>query len=116
MGLHDHLMPSWETVVLDLTVYPQEGTAVGTAVTNWYPPKAFKSTSIMSFTRTLTCHDIYRKEFRWSSVDGSSELLPKHNMAKSLSRRLRTELNKLVAEGKLDGKSIKPDADRQSVA
>lgn len=115
MELKDWLITT-ETVVHSLTVDLKEGTAVGVVETIYYGPKRLGKRIVHRTSIACTCNDIYRRHLTWMDVDSMSDLLPKYNTAKSLCRRLRTELNKLVAEGKVNGESIIRDADRQPTA
>lgn len=105
-----------ETVVHTLTVDLKEGTAVGLVETIYYGPKRLGKRLIHSTSIACMCHDIYRRHLTWTEANSMSDLLPKYNTAKSLSRRLRTELNKLVAEGKVHGESISGNQHRQPIA
>ncbi|QZE58974.1 hypothetical protein MPK64_gp071 [Erwinia phage pEa_SNUABM_16] len=115
MGLKDWLITT-ETVIHKMVVDPKEGTAVGLVETVYYGPKRTGGQRLHSATLSCVCHDIYRRHLTWTDINGMADLLPKYNTAKSLSRRLRTEINKLVAEGKINGESIIRDAYRQPTA
>lgn len=115
MGLKDWLI-SRETIVHKMVVDTKEGTAVGLVETIYYGPKKTGGHPMHRSSMTCICLDIYRRHLTWSDADGIDDLMPNNNSAKSLCRRLRTELNKLVAEGKLHGESIIRNADRQPTA
>lgn len=105
-----------ETIVHKLVVNAVEGTAVGLVETVYYAPIVAGGRVLHRSSMSCICHDIYRRQVLWMDSNNMDELLPKYNTAKSLSRRLRTEINKLVAEGKINGESIIRDADRKSFA
>lgn len=115
MDLKDWLITT-ETVIHKMVVDTKDGTAVGLVETVYYRPKRLGGKRLHGTTLSCICHDIYRRHLTWTDVNGMDELLPKDNRAKSLCRRLRTELNKLVAEGKINGESIIGNANRQSFA
>lgn len=115
MELKDWLITT-ETVVHSLTVDLKEGTAVGVVETIYYGPKRLGKRIVHRASIACTCNDIYRRHLTWMDVDNMSDLLPKYNTAKSLCRRLRTELNKLVAEGKVNGESIIGNQHREPAA
>ncbi|QZE56944.1 hypothetical protein MPK67_gp071 [Erwinia phage pEa_SNUABM_32] len=115
MSIKDWLIRT-ETIVHEMIVNVEDGTAVGSVETVYYGPKRTGGNRIHGRNQSCMCHDIYRRHLTWTDVNGMDDLLPKDNTAKSLSRRLRTELNKLVAEGKVNGESIIRDANRQPTA
>lgn len=115
MDLKDWLITT-ETIVHKMVVDPVGGTAVGVVETVYYGPKRLGRRRIQGISRSCICHDIYRRQALWMDVNGMDELLPKYNTAKSLCRRLRTEINKLVAEGKVNGESISKNQHRQPIA
>lgn len=105
-----------ETIVHKLVVNAVDGTAVGLVETVYYAPLVTGGRVLHRSSMSCICHDIYRRQVLWMDSNNMDELLPKYNTAKSLSRRLRTEINKLVAEGKVNGESISGNADRQPTA
>ncbi|MEG0374818.1 MAG: hypothetical protein RR672_04220 [Raoultibacter sp.] len=105
-----------ETIVHKMVVDVTAGTAVGLVETVYYAPKATGGRRIHGTSMTCLCSDIYRRHLVWTDSNGMDELLPKYNTAKSLSRRLRSEINRLVAEGKINGKSVVGNQNRQSAA
>lgn len=105
-----------ETKVLKLVIDTDSGTASGLVESLWYAPLVVGGRLMHRSTNTFVCSDIYRRQPLWRSVNGESELLPKQNEAKSLCRRLRTDLNSLYAEGKINGESISTNEHRQPVA
>ncbi|QZE59649.1 hypothetical protein pEaSNUABM39_00069 [Erwinia phage pEa_SNUABM_39] len=115
MDLKDWLITT-QTIVHKMVVDTTDGTAVGLVETVYYGPKRLGGKRLHGTTLSCICHDIYRRHLTWTDVNGMDDLLPKYNTAKSLCRRLRTEINQLVAEGKINGESIIRDADRQPVA
>ena len=105
-----------ETIVHKMVLDIVEQTAVGLVETVYYSPEVLGGGRLHGSSMSCICHDIHRRHLTWSDVNSMDDLMPKTNAAKSLSRRLRAEINQLVAEGKLDGKSVSKNADRQSVA
>lgn len=115
MSIKDWLITT-ETVIHKMIVDTEEGTAVGLVETVYYGPKRTGGRRIHGSSLSCICHDIYRRHLTWTDTNGMADLLPKDNRAKSLSRRLRTELNKLVAEGKVNGESFIRNQHREPAA
>lgn len=105
-----------ETIVRKMVVDAVGQTAVGLVETVYYSPEIMGGGPMHRSSMSCVCHEIHRRHLIWSDVNSMDDLMPKTNAAKSLCRRLRTELNKLVAEGKINGESIIGNADRQPVA
>ncbi|QZE55933.1 hypothetical protein pEaSNUABM52_00075 [Erwinia phage pEp_SNUABM_52] len=106
---HNLLLPQWKTEVLSLIV--EDGRAVGVVRSSLVR----KSKTIMTWTKSYLCMDITRREFFWSDVTNLKDLRQSNNAAKALSKRLRTELAYLIAEGKLDGSVIRSLEHRKPV-
>lgn len=100
-------LPTVETLIVSMVVQPEQGTAVGAVKIIWRAPPIFNSKATIEFMRLCVCHDIARREFRWTEVGTMSDYKPKDRVARALSRRLRKEITNLVGEGKLDGSIIR---------